>query len=52
MGRAPLGAAARSQVGSVRLNQTETAVLIKKYGSVTKALRALVNKELQEELEK
>lgn len=52
MGRAPLGAAAKQSIGSVRLNESEKKILVAKYGTVGKALRHLVNEELRKELEK
>lgn len=52
MGRAALGAAAKSEIAAVRLTHAEKALLTRKYGSSTKALRKLVDKEMQEELKK
>jgi hypothetical protein len=46
MGRAALGASAKSKIGSVRLTPTEEAAIIAKYGSVTRFLRIMVDREL------
>lgn len=42
MGRPPLGAAAKSKVASVRITPAQEEALIDKYGTVSRALRALV----------
>ena len=51
MGRAALGAAAKSKTGSVRLTEKEEAQLKAKYGSVTRFLALKVREELQKEPE-
>lgn len=50
MGRAALGAAAKSKTGSVRLTVDEEALLKARYGSVTNFLRIKVDEELQKAL--
>lgn len=45
MGRPKLGKAVRDRVISVRVTEDEERELIRKYGSGTKALRALLNAE-------
>lgn len=47
MGRAPLGAAAKSKTGSVRVTATEDAYFTKHYGSLGKFLQRKVAEELQ-----
>lgn len=47
MPRASLGARAKSVIGSVRLTPAEAEELTKRFGSVTKALRALVTANLK-----
>lgn len=45
MGRPKLGKAVRDRVLAVRVTEAEEAELIRKYGSGSKALRALINAE-------
>jgi hypothetical protein len=52
MGRAALGAAAKSVVGSTRMTQSEAKIIIAKYGSVARFLRMKLDEELQKELSK
>jgi hypothetical protein len=46
LGRAPLGAAAKSKTGSVRVTATEDAYFTQHYGSLGKFLQAKVSEEL------
>lgn len=52
MGRAPLGAAKREKVGGVRLTAQEEEALKRKFGTVSKALRKLLDEHFKEELKK
>ena len=52
LGRAALGAAAKSVTGSCRMTDAEKKILIAKYGSVTRFLRLKVDEEMQKELSK
>lgn len=52
MGRAPLGAAKREKVGGVRLTAQEEETLKREFGTVSKALRKLVDEHLRKELGK
>lgn len=47
MARPAIGQAAKSEVGTVRLTPAEKAALEKRFGTVTKALRALVTAHLK-----
>lgn len=47
MGRAALGAAAKSKTGSVRVTDTDNKKFIAKYGSLGKFLQLKVNEELR-----
>jgi len=46
MPRPSLGAKARTKVVSIRVNEEEEAILIEKYGTTTKGLRALITAEV------
>lgn len=46
MGRAALGAAAKTKVGGTRITQAEEDALKAKYGSVSNFLRLKINEEL------
>lgn len=46
MARPRLGSAAKATIGSVRLRPSEAAALERDFGSLTKALRALVDAHL------
>jgi hypothetical protein len=46
VGRAPLGAAAKSKTGSVRVTATEDAYFTQHYGSLGKFLQRKVSEEL------
>lgn len=46
MGRAPLGAAAKTKTGSVRVTEHENQHFEKTYGSLGKFLQIKVNEEL------
>lgn len=52
MGRAALGAAAKSVTGSCRMTPAEEKIIKAKYGSVTRFLRLKVDEEMQKELSK
>lgn len=47
MGRAALGAAAKTKTGSVRVTETENDYFTRTYGSLGKFLQRKVNEELQ-----
>jgi hypothetical protein len=47
LGRAPLGAAAKSKTGSVRVTETENKHFEQTYGGLGKFLQAKVNEELR-----
>lgn len=47
-----LGAAAKTEIASTRVTKTEAAVLEARYGSKSKALRKLVDAEMERELQK
>lgn len=47
MGRAALGAAAKTKTGSVRVTEAENAYFTKTYGSLGRFLQAKVNEELR-----
>lgn len=46
MGRPPLGTAAKSKTGSVRVTKAEDAYFTKTYGSLGRFLQLKVNEEL------
>ena len=46
MGRAPLGAAAKSKTGSCRMTETEKKIIEAHHPSVTAFLRSKVDEEL------
>lgn len=46
MGRAPLGAAAKTKTGGVRVTESEDAYFKRTYGSLGKFLQLKVNEEL------
>lgn len=46
MGRAALGAAAKTKTGSVRVTETDNTYFTAKYGSLGKFLQLKVNEEL------
>jgi hypothetical protein len=52
MGRAALGAAAKTKTGSVRVTESENDKFIAKYGSLGKFLQLKVNEELRVMAEK
>lgn len=47
MGRAPLGAAAKTKTGGVRVTEAEDKLFKAKYGSLGKFLQLKVNEELR-----
>lgn len=47
MGRAALGAAAKSVTGSVRVTPTESEIFKARYGSIGKFLKLKVDEELR-----
>jgi hypothetical protein len=47
VGRAPLGAAAKSQIGGVRVTEAQDKLFKAKYGSLGKFLQLKVNEELR-----
>lgn len=51
MGRAALGAAAKTKTGSVRVTETENTYFTRTYGSLGKFLQAKVNEELSKVLQ-
>lgn len=52
MGRAALGAAAKTKVGGTRITKTEEDRLKAKYGSVSRFLRMKIDEELYGDEEK
>lgn len=47
MGRAALGAAAKTKTGSVRITEAESDYFTRTYGSIGRFLQIKVNEELQ-----